>query len=80
VQSTECAALSEQLQRVDDKDVSKIDIDELGRPGFTRITMSLLHRLFIKSYRDVVAYGIRIVMYMGIPFVPQTIFNSSELT
>lgn len=29
------------------------------------ITMSLLHRLFIKSYRDVVAYGIRIVMYLG---------------
>jgi hypothetical protein len=26
---------------------------------------SLLHRLFIKSYRDVVAYGIRVVMYLG---------------
>ncbi|KAB8077240.1 P-loop containing nucleoside triphosphate hydrolase protein [Aspergillus leporis] len=74
VQSTECAALSEQLQRVDDKDVSKIDIDELGRPGFTRITMSLLHRLFIKSYRDVVAYGIRIVMYMGLAIMMGTVW------
>lgn len=39
--------------------------DELSRPGVPSITLSLLHRLFIKSYRDVVAYGIRIVMYMG---------------
>lgn len=30
-----------------------------------QITLALLHRLFIKSYRDVVAYGIRIVMYLG---------------
>lgn len=42
-----------------------MSIDELSRPGIPRITMSLLHRLFIKSYRDVVAYGIRIVMYLG---------------
>ncbi len=27
--------------------------------------MTLVHRLFIKSYRDVVAYGIRIAMYLG---------------
>lgn len=39
--------------------------DTGSRPGVGWITLSLLHRLFIKSYRDVVAYGIRIVMYMG---------------
>jgi hypothetical protein len=37
----------------------------LARPGALPITSALLHRLFIKSYRDVVAYGIRIVMYLG---------------
>lgn len=37
----------------------------LSRPGPLRITAALLHRSFIKSYRDVVAYGIRIVMYLG---------------
>jgi hypothetical protein len=40
-------------------------IDDLARPGALPITSALLHRLFIKSYRDVVAYGIRIVMYLG---------------
>lgn len=39
--------------------------DPGSRPGVGWITLSLLHRLFIKSYRDVVVYGIRIVMYMG---------------
>lgn len=27
--------------------------------------LTLVHRSFIKSYRDVVAYGIRIAMYLG---------------
>lgn len=39
--------------------------DDMARPGSIRITAALLHRSFIKSYRDVVAYGIRIVMYLG---------------
>lgn len=39
--------------------------DQLKRPHFLRIVLTILHRLFIKSYRDVVAYGIRIVMYLG---------------
>ena len=29
------------------------------------IPVTLIHRLFIKCYRDVVAYGIRIAMYTG---------------
>jgi ABC-2 type transporter len=33
------------------------------------IPFTLLHRSFIKSYRDVVAYGIRIAMYTGKPFL-----------
>jgi hypothetical protein len=48
-----------------DGKTGRIDMAELGRPNVLQITLSLLHRLFIKSYRDVVAYGIRIVMYMG---------------
>ena len=47
-----------------------IDVDDLGRPGIPSITLSLLHRSFIKSYRDVVAYGIRIVMYLGAYSLP----------
>lgn len=53
--------------RLMQKDEDKVDIEDMARPGVTRITAALLHRSFIKSYRDVVAYGIRIVMYLGKP-------------
>lgn len=64
-QSAEYTALSKQPQSAEEKGGKAMNIDELSRPSIPRITMSLLHRLFIKSYRDVVAYGIRIVMYLG---------------
>ncbi|KAL4897967.1 P-loop containing nucleoside triphosphate hydrolase protein [Aspergillus ambiguus] len=51
-----------------------MSMDELGRPNVIQITLSLLHRLFIKSYRDVVAYGIRIVMYMGLAIMMGTVW------
>ncbi|RAQ47403.1 ABC transporter [Aspergillus flavus] len=73
-QSAEYAALSKQPQNPDEKDIRTMSIDELSRPGIPRITMSLLHRLFIKSYRDVVAYGIRIVMYLGLAIMMGTVW------
>lgn len=36
-----------------------------SRAPFAKIVLALLHRSFIKSYRDVVAYGIRFAMYIG---------------
>lgn len=36
-----------------------------SRASFLNIVFALLHRSFIKSYRDVVAYGIRFAMYLG---------------
>lgn len=51
--------------RVIEKNGDKVDMEDIARPGSIRITAALLHRSFIKSYRDVVAYGIRIVMYLG---------------
>ena len=36
-----------------------------SRASFLKVVMALLHRSFIKSYRDVVAYGIRFAMYLG---------------
>ncbi|KAE8140099.1 ABC-2 type transporter-domain-containing protein [Aspergillus pseudotamarii] len=73
-QSAECAALSKQPQSAEEKGGKAMNIDELSRPGVPRITMSLLHRLFIKSYRDVVAYGIRIVMYLGLAIMMGTVW------
>lgn len=48
------------------------DIEELpsvtmkhSKPTFFPILWTLVHRSFVKSYRDVVAYGIRVAMYTG---------------
>ncbi len=45
------------------------------------IPLVLLHRSWIKSYRDVVAYGIRIAMYLGLAILMGTTFlrlNTSQ--
>lgn len=64
-QSPENSQLVNLSAELAEKGAPKVTVDEGNRPGLISITASLLHRLFIKSYRDVVAYGIRIVMYMG---------------
>jgi hypothetical protein len=35
---------------------------------------ALMHRSFVKSYRDVIAYGIRIAMYMGLAVMMGTVW------
>lgn len=42
--------------------------------SFVPVVMSLVHRSFIKSYRDVVAYGIRIAMYLGLAIMMGTVW------
>ncbi|KAL2354972.1 putative ABC transporter [Cryomyces antarcticus] len=39
-----------------------------------KIPIVLIHRSFIKSYRDVIAYGIRIAMYMGLAIMMGTVW------
>ena len=39
--------------------------ESFSRPNSLHIVLSLLHRSWIKSRRDVVAYGIRLIMYLG---------------
>lgn len=63
--SSESGGLVRQSGELAEKNSRNIKMDETSRPGLLGITLSLLHRSFVKSYRDVVAYGIRIVMYMG---------------
>ena len=38
------------------------------------VPLALLHRSWIKSYRDVVTYGIRIAMYLGLAILMGTVF------
>ncbi|KAF5681111.1 ATP-binding protein [Fusarium heterosporum] len=44
------------------------------RPSMPSLTLTLLHRSFIKSYRDVVVYGIRLAMYLGLAIMMGTVW------
>ncbi|KAF4279407.1 hypothetical protein CNMCM8057_005727 [Aspergillus fumigatus] len=77
LQSAERRAVDNQISQLiehPEQDRKKITMGELSRPNTASITWSLLHRSFIKSYRDVVAYGIRIVMYLGLAIMMGTVW------
>lgn len=44
------------------------------RPGMVMQTLVLLHRAWIKSYRDIVTYWVRVVMYLGLAFMMGTVW------
>ena len=44
------------------------------KPSWPSLVLTLLHRSFIKSYRDVVAYGIRLAMYTGLAVMMGTVW------
>ncbi|KAJ6782147.1 hypothetical protein PWT90_07439 [Aphanocladium album] len=44
------------------------------KPAPWMIPIVLLHRSWIKSYRDVIVYGIRIAMYLGLAILMGTVF------
>ena len=48
--------------------------DSRGKVSILQILAALLHRSFIKSYRDVVAYGIRFAMYIGLAIMIGTVW------
>ncbi|KAJ5662792.1 hypothetical protein N7462_011718 [Penicillium macrosclerotiorum] len=77
VKSTEAVVLSRQVSeraRLIEKEGDRSVGEDMARPGAITITAALLHRSFIKSYRDVVAYGIRIVMYLGLAIMMGTVW------
>lgn len=45
-----------------------------SKTSFFPLLLTLMHRSFIKSYRDVVAYQIRIAMYMGLAIMMGTVW------
>ncbi|KAK4039977.1 hypothetical protein C8A01DRAFT_36027 [Parachaetomium inaequale] len=44
------------------------------RPSLPSVVLTLLHRSFVKSYRDVVVYGIRLAMYTGLAIMIGTVW------
>lgn len=45
-----------------------------SQPAFYRIVLVLLHRSFIKANRDVIAYGVRVAMYLGLAIMMGTVW------
>lgn len=56
------------------KNAHEVPKNKDQKPGFASQTLSLLHRLFIKSYRDILAYGVRIAMYLGLAIMMGTVW------
>lgn len=56
------------------KNVEPLPTTKPSSRNFPIILMTLVHRSFVKSYRDVVAYGIRIAMYTGLAIMMGTVW------
>lgn len=52
----------------------QIHASAITHPSMVSQIMTLLHRSFLKSYRDILAYGIRIAMYMGLAVMMGTVW------
>lgn len=66
--SSEAAAVVDEINGGKSKkeDVEQsFNFENFSRSNRFLVPITLLHRSFVKSYRDVVAYGIRIAMYTG---------------
>ena len=60
----ELSAVVAEVERRDAAGEVVVDAAE-KKPSLPSLVLTLLHRSFIKSYRDVVVYGIRLAMYFG---------------
>ncbi|TIA35109.1 putative ABC transporter [Aureobasidium pullulans] len=50
------------------------DVQGIGLAHDLGIPVTLLHRLYLKSYRDIVTYWIRVAMYMGLAVMMGTVW------
>ncbi|KAK0621462.1 P-loop containing nucleoside triphosphate hydrolase protein [Bombardia bombarda] len=54
--------------------VAQVDDVAERKPSMPSLVLTLIHRSFVKSYRDVVAYGIRLAMYTGLAIMMGTVW------
>jgi hypothetical protein len=73
--SRQARGLSDEIIRAVNsrRDAEKLT-ERLKKKNFFSVTFHLVHRQFIKSYRDVVAYGIRLAMYTGLAIMSGTVW------
>lgn len=74
-ESRQAERLANSIQVVSgEKSDTNHHLDAKAHAGFFAVVLALLHRSFIKSYRDVVAYGIRFAMYIGLAIMMGTVW------
>ncbi|KAK6512390.1 hypothetical protein TWF481_001276 [Arthrobotrys musiformis] len=71
--SEKLAAIGEQITAAQEKK-TEVALEAQGKTSQILIPVVLLHRSFVKSYRDVFAYGVRIAMYMGLAIMMGTVW------
>ncbi|KAI5250470.1 putative ABC transporter [Aureobasidium subglaciale] len=57
-----------------EKDDAFVNLQGPGLVHNLGVPITLLHRLFLKSYRDIVTYWIRVAMYMGLAIMMGTVW------
>jgi ABC-type multidrug transport system ATPase subunit len=58
--------LTAAVAAVEEKGSGALELDVAeSKPSLPSVVLTLMHRSFVKSYRDVVVYGIRLAMYTG---------------
>ncbi|KAL1958807.1 hypothetical protein VTO42DRAFT_3644 [Malbranchea cinnamomea] len=55
-------------------DNQDLQVGDARHLNFLITVFTLLHRSFLKSYRDVIAYGVRIAMYMALAIMEGTVW------
>ncbi|KAL3712033.1 hypothetical protein TMatcc_000728 [Talaromyces marneffei ATCC 18224] len=78
--SKEAASINQEIEDIIAKakqpgtSVPQLTDIHVQKPRSWAIPLVLLQRAWIKSYRDIVAYGIRIIMYLGLAILMGTVF------
>jgi hypothetical protein len=72
--SPERVRLNESIQKVSEGASKDLLHYKSEKPGVWTRPFVLLHRSWIKSYRDIMAYGIRFAMYFGLAILMGTVF------
>ena len=72
--------LSDELARTSMGVEVIVDTIYASRPSVMSLTATLVHRAFLKSYRDVIVYGIRVAMYLGLALLMGTVWLRLEPT
>lgn len=72
--SSERVQLDDEIKRSSQTSSHDLSHYKAAKPSPWMGPAVLLHRSFIKSYRDIMAYGIRIAMYFGLAILMGTVF------